>query len=61
MGQDKSAADTKDLGLTAVSPDEPDRTPVLTLDASELVGTADVVLLPPPPRVRVLVVTFSHV
>lgn len=44
-----------------MSLEEPDKTPVLTLEAPELDGTAEEVLFPLPPRVRVLVVTFSHV
>lgn len=47
--------------LTAVKPEDPDKTPVLALEAPELAGTFEDVLFPPPPRVRVLVVTFSHV
>ena len=46
--------------LTAVRFEEPDNTPVFALEP-ELAGTAEEVPLPPPPRVRVLVVSFLHV
>lgn len=47
--------------LTAVKPEDPDKTPVLPLETLELSGTLEDVLFPLPPRVRVLVVTFSQV
>lgn len=54
------AANLKNPRLTAVRLEEPDNTPVLELEP-EVAGTAEEVPLPPPPRVRVLVVSFLHV